>query len=244
MNRQARKPSVIAHAGCCGLSGMTVGYIHAAIAAGAQGVEIDLNTTRDGMAVLAHNDVIHDQAGLLLDLHQADLAEARRRQPALTTLDEVLPIVRQHGLWLNIDIKSLSAVPAAAAGIQAHQCQDLAYLTGLTLADAAAVIEDWPVLSVFVNLHHSGRLMDSLPGLCRLAEQDTRQAKTIGAAGINLEWRLCSKAWVQLIHNLKLPVSCWTVDRPAIIRKVIGWDIDFLTTNRPDLVSSLSGQSV
>jgi glycerophosphoryl diester phosphodiesterase len=228
-----QRPRIIAHAGCLGLSGTTLAYIEAGLAAGADGIEIDLNRTRDGIGVLAHDEMINDHQGLLMHLHQLDYDAAKTRQPALTTLDEVLAMVRDRQCLLNIDIKDLDVVSHAMDRLRAFDCLDLAYLTGIELADAEPVLADHPDARIYVNLRVQGRASLFNARLSQRAEKETRRCLEIGAVGVNLHWRLCSPAWIKLAHELGLPVSCWTVDRLAVMARVAGWHPDLMTTNEP-----------
>jgi len=232
-------PRIIAHAGCLGFSGTTLAYIGAGLAAGADGVEIDLNRTRDGVGVLAHDEMINDQQGSPMHLHQLDYAAAKTRQPALTRLDEVLTLVRDRQCLLNVDIKDLDVVSHAMERLRAFDCLGLAYLTGIELADAEKVIVDHPDARIYVNLRVRGRTSLLNARLNQRAEKETRRCLEIGAVGVNLNWRLCSPAWIKLAHELGLPVSCWTVDRPAVMVRVAGWQPDLLTTNKPDRLAEV-----
>ena len=234
-----QRPRIIAHAGCLGYPGTTLAYIEAGLAAGAHGVEIDLNRTRDGVGVLAHDEVINDQQGSLMHLHQLDYAAAKTRQPALTTLDEVLALVRDRQSLLNVDIKDLGVVAHAMDRLRAFDCLDLAYLTGIELTDAGQVIADHPDARVYVNLRVQGRASLFDARLSKRAEKETRRCLEIGAVGVNLNWRLGSPAWIRLAHELGLPVSCWTVDRPAVMSRVAGWHPDLMTTNKPDRLTAV-----
>ena len=227
------KQRIIAHAGCLGLPDATMAYMAGGLSAGADGFEVDLLGTRDGIGVLAHDPVVKDADGKDLDLSATDYAEAKARLPSLTTLDEALRYASEKRAHVNVDIKDLSIVPFAADRIRVFRCADLAYLTGIGIEDAGMVVKRNPGVRLFVNLRHNGRALGFTPLLGGRAARDTRMAKEVGCAGINVEWILCNRAWVDFAHGLGLPVSVWTVDDQRIMARAARWGADLLTTNEP-----------
>ena len=71
------------------------------------------------------------------------------------------------------------------------------------------------------------------------AKNATLKCKEIGALGINVEWTLCGKEWIEYAHELDLITSCWTVDNEEDMQEVISWGTDLITTNKPDTLSKV-----
>lgn len=69
----------------------------------ADGIETDVQRTRDGVLVLWHDFGCHG-----LEVRASDLADLRARAPRLATLSELFRVARDHpGTVLNLEIKSL-----------------------------------------------------------------------------------------------------------------------------------------
>lgn len=65
--------------------------------------------------------------------------------------------------------------------------------------------------------------------------------ETMGAAGIDYHHNVFKKypEWVQQCHNLGLKVNTWTVNTPADITAVLDLNVDFITTDEPELVQKM-----
>ena len=55
------------------------------------------------------------------------------------------------------------------------------------------------------------------------------------------DYTALTEAQIQEAHSLGLTVLTWTVNRPADMRRLIGWGVDGLITDRPDLAMVQSG---
>src|SRR5207244_11740659 len=57
------------------------------------------------------------------------------------------------------------------------------------------------------------------------------------------EWpgrtRIVSPRFVECAHRRGLHVQVWTVDSDADARRLLGWGVDALITNRPDIVAPI-----
>jgi glycerophosphoryl diester phosphodiesterase len=99
-----RRPWAIGHRGVRGpLPENTRAAFRAALDAGLDGLETDVQRARDGALVLVHDPEIGG-----LRVTAASLAELRAVSPGLTTLEELLDLVRAHpGTLLNVELKTL-----------------------------------------------------------------------------------------------------------------------------------------
>lgn len=64
----------------------------------------------------------------------------------------------------------------------------------------------------------------------------------IASLGLTLwapEWRTLNRATVDTAHALGIQVFPWTVNRTGPIRKLIGWGVDGVITDRPDVAASV-----
>jgi glycerophosphoryl diester phosphodiesterase len=99
-----RRPWAIGHRGVRGpLPENTLAAFRAALDAGLDGLETDVQRCRDGALVLVHDPEIGG-----LRVTAATLAELRAVAPEVATLEELLDLVRAHpGTLLNVELKTL-----------------------------------------------------------------------------------------------------------------------------------------
>jgi glycerophosphoryl diester phosphodiesterase len=98
------RPWALGHRGVRGsLPENTLAAFRAALDAGLDGLETDVQRTRDGKLVLVHDFVVGG-----VRVTGASETEVRRVVPQMTTLDELLELVRAHpGTLLNVELKTL-----------------------------------------------------------------------------------------------------------------------------------------
>jgi glycerophosphoryl diester phosphodiesterase len=128
MSAAAPKVAVIAHRGeHLANPENTIPAIEAAIRLGADFVEIDVRTTRDGGLVLMHNDSVDattDGQGAVASLTLPEVRKLRSRGQPVPTLDEALETMRGRcGVYL--DAKRITAERIIAA-LERHKMTDRA----------------------------------------------------------------------------------------------------------------------
>jgi len=71
----------------------------------------------------------------------------------------------------------------------------------------------------------------------RVASHGSVPAAVVDAGGAawSPHWADLDPARIEQSHRLGLPVIPWTVNDPAAMRRLIGWGVDGLITDRPDL---------
>ncbi len=205
--------TVTAHSGCLDLPDNSVEAMKAGVEAGALIIEFDLNFTADGTPVLSH--------------------EAPDEDGEYVTLEEAFAFLAEHpGILANVDVKStehMEAVPSLAekAGIL-----DRIFFTGIEEDDIPAVREKCPGIPYYLNME--------------IQEDDDFQAlaektASLGAAGININWKSASPGLVSVFHKNGLPVSVWTVNEEEKVLRVALFGVDNITTRRPDIACKLTG---
>jgi glycerophosphoryl diester phosphodiesterase len=51
--------------------------------------------------------------------------------------------------------------------------------------------------------------------------------------------RLVTPRLVREAHRRNMPVHVWTVDDPADMRRLLGWGVDGIQTDRPDILAEV-----
>ncbi len=199
----------------------------AALALGADMVEIDLRRTQDGEIV-----VLHDQTLLRLwavdasvgDLDRAELATIGEGDIRIPTLREVLSAVP---VPLMVDFTRREVVEGAlGAVLEAGALQRSLFVTGNVEA-----------LRLLRGLSTRARIgltwvESSSPPLALLEE--------LGAEYWNPMFGLVTREGVAAVHDAGLKVSTWTVDEQKDMARVVGAGVDAVVSNRiADLIAFL-----
>jgi glycerophosphoryl diester phosphodiesterase len=233
----SRRPLVISHRTQMGsMPENTIAGIEAALAVGADGVEVDVRVSSDGVAVLHHDETLERTAGdaralagltaaRLARLHVADPHGTVGPQP-IPTLERALEAVGGRCL-LVIELKEPRAVRAVARLVRragaAAWCWVWAFDPTVALASRRALPE------VPVSLLVA-------PGTDRRFGYDSPfdLAVRSGFAGVSLERGLADAVAVDGGHRRGLAVYSWTADEPEALHALAAADIDAICSNYPE----------
>jgi len=235
-------PWVIAHRGASAdFPENTVPAFDAALGAGADAIELDVQRSRDGVAMVWHDRTLR-HAGLPLrrvagltaaELGRLDAGSAHGapfRGVLMPTLDDVLE--RYGGkLPLLVEIKLRGGRPAmgrhrtlAAEVAQAVVRRGLLGATFvLSFGDyaLAAARSAAPDIRCVLNLDRAPR---AGAGLGR---------RLAGLSGVCLNLRALRPDFVRAVHDLGRPVLVFTCDTPQDADRCLAAGVDGIVTNRP-----------
>ncbi|MEZ4336489.1 MAG: glycerophosphodiester phosphodiesterase [Sandaracinaceae bacterium] len=212
------RPLVWAHRGVHDVAvENTMAAFEAAIAVGADGVELDVRATADGEVVVFHDADLLRLAGD----PRAIAACARAALPEvggapIPTLDEVLDRLLGAGLEVNVELK---AGPAATAAVLARRSDADRARIVLSSFDAAmllAVTERVPVRGALL-FEHADAVTEDL-----LAKVD----------GLHPHFGACTPERVDAWRVRGRFVNVWTVNDPDLARALAAMDVDGLVTDR------------
>ena len=244
----AARPLVFAHRGGSGLGPEnTIPAFDRGLASGADGLELDVRLSRDGIVVV-HHDRLLDRTttarGRVADRTAAELAgvDATSRfaptepRAGIPTLEEVLR--RYPAITIIIELKG-SGVELAHAVIDAvgranaadRVCLGSFSLQAMRAARARAprMATSAASLEVRIALYRSwchwrfGR-----PPYAAFQVPET-----------NGRTRVVSPRFVRMAHEADVSVQAWTVDAPEDIRRLLDWGVDGIITDRPDIAAQI-----
>lgn len=228
------KPSIlnIAHRGASGTSPEnTLAAFRAAIVAGAEMCELDVQPTADHAVVVIHDDTVDRTSDGQGAVNEMTLAELKR-------LDAGVGFGRASGS--SEPIPTLDEVFAATAG----QCAlNIELKSGQVEKEVVALMRKWKALETsMVSSFDWGRLarMRELEVAVRigvLAEKNVPQmfdtAAQLSAYAIHPRFDLVTSELCDMAHVRGLKVLVWTVDAPELMRLLIGYGVDGIMTNYP-----------
>lgn len=239
-------PRLIAHRGAgTAAPENTLAAMRAGARLGYTMVEFDVRLSRDGVAVLLHDDLVdrtangHGQAG---DLTFAELSRldfggwhsSRYAGEPIPTLYAVAAFTQANGVYSNIEIKPS---PGAEAG------------TGREVARLAA--ELWshparpPLLSSFSEIALEAA-RQAAPGLPRALLLDgplpadwPARMQRLQCIAVNIDQAYVTPGAIGDAHAKGYKIGAWTVSEPSRVRELLDWGcdavfIDALEAIKPD----------
>ena len=231
----------IAHRGASGtFPENTLSAFRAAIDAGVDMCELDVQLTSDGAVVVIHDETVDRTtdgkgkvARLTLEEIQRLDAGAKFKGGALKgeripTLDEVFSVTRGK-CGLNIELK--------ADGLESHVAQIMQARDAF--ADSIVSSFNWQYLKNIQQLHFNIRV-----GL--LAEEKPAElmanAAAMRAHAINPRWDMVTADLCKAAHERGLKVYTWTVDADARMRALVECGVDGIMTNYPERLRTVMGR--
>jgi glycerophosphoryl diester phosphodiesterase len=224
------RPLVFAHRGGSALAPEnTMRAFANGLSLGADGIELDVHLSRDGMAVVNHDATVDRTTsgrGAVSSLTAADLA--RLDVPALsdvlaefrdTRVIIELKVNRKELARAVVDVvRRADAVERVCLGSFGQKVLNAARGMAPMIATSAAREEvRWALYRSWVRRPSHG------------ARYAGFQVPEISGTT-----RVVSRRFVELAHAADLGVQVWTVDSEEDARRLLEWGVDALITDRPD----------
>jgi glycerophosphoryl diester phosphodiesterase len=247
--RRPPSPLVFAHRGGRALGPEnTIAAFDRGLAAGADGLELDVHLSRDGVPVVHHDaelDRCTDAAGPVRAYTAAELARAdaayhflpeqghpwRGRGASIPTLAEVLA---RYPVPTIVEVKAYEAAAAHAVAdvVRAAGAADRVCIGSFDPATLGAVRTHDPSLATSgARPEVQWALYRSWLGLSP-GHVPYRAFQVPETAG----WlRVVSRRFVWCAHRAALAVQVWTVNEEPDMRRLLRWGVDGLITDCPDV---------
>ena len=192
---------------------------------GADGVELDVQPSADGVPVVLHDDTLDrttDASGDVATLPWARIAGARAAGEPVPRLEEVAEWAAESGAFLNVELKRAGAEAASVDAIARAGLRGRTIFSSFLAESVAEVRRLDPAAACY--LLSDGRASSALTA-----------ARQLRASGGCLAARRSTPAVLAECRRLGLPVIAWTVDRPPRIRGLLGDGVQGVITNLPAL---------
>lgn len=225
------------------------------LALGADGLELDVRLSRDGVVVVHHDPTVDrttDGRGAVAALTADELARLdaghrfgasdghpyRGRGLGVPRLREVLD--RYRGVPMIVELK-IDAPELAARAI-----------ADVRAADAAGYVAFGSFKQGVLNAARAGA--PEIPTGASTAEvRRVLWRSRLGRAARRPPYRMLqvpeirggqrvvSRRFVGAAHRADLPVQVWTIDREEDMRRLLAWGVDAIITDRPDVAVRVVG---
>lgn len=203
--------TVTGHTGCMGEKDNSIEAMEAAVLAGAQIVEFDLNFNEKNEPVLSHDspkggEVTLEKAFAFLESYPAVLA--------------------------NVDAKSTENLSAVQKLGEEHMILNQLFFTGIGEEEVKTVQTDCPKIPYYLNVDIDKKKTSDKDYL----EEIALKVILSGAVGINMHKRAVTKELCGFFHEKGILVSVYTVDNEYEIYRVLSAGPDNITSRNPDKV--------
>ncbi len=239
------KTKIYGHRGASGYAPEnTLAAFSLAVEQRADGVELDVQLTRDKQLVVAHDeriDRVSDGTGRVCDISLRSLKKLNfgvnhmgYESEKIPTLEEVFDLLKGTNLNINIELKN-SILPYE--GME-EDCLELAAKKGMEDRIVYSSFNHYSMLKL--KKINPEAVCGILYNCCIIKPWD--YAESIGVDALHphfgeilLTPDECSEA-----HALNLAVNTWTVNEEADMQRVLLSGADILITNYPDRAKALA----
>jgi len=241
-SRPPSVPPIIGHRGAAGHAPEnTLVSIATAAALGATWVEFDVKLTRDGIAVLFHDDALERTTNGTGNVADKTLAEIKTLDAGgwyqkrfagerVPTLEEAMATLARLNLGANIELKP-------SPGREAETARAVA---GLLKTKWPARLPA-PVISSFTP-EALAAFADAAPQFPRAllvfrVEGDwRRRAESLGCTAIHASERYLSRELAHAVLGAGYALRSYTVNDPARAETLYGWGAESMFTDYPDRI--------
>ena len=243
------RPRVFAHRGGCHLGPEnTLGAFDAGLAAGADGLELDVHLSADEVVVVHHDDTLDRTTAERGPIARRRAAELSRiaatraftgarpsRDPELTgipTLETVLTRYADVRVIIEMKVDTAAMGLAVARLVERLGAVDRVCAAGFGRRALTAVRNACPGMATSAgSAEVRYALYRSWVGwpVRHVAYGGYQVPEHAGAT------RVVSRRFIEYAHRAGLEVQIWTVDTEPDMRRLLSWGADALISNRPDL---------
>jgi glycerophosphoryl diester phosphodiesterase len=220
---------IIAHRGywdCPGSAQNSIASLNKAYEIKAYGAEFDVRVSKDGIAVINHDDTIHGMSieeSTYEQLKDIKLSNGEK----LPTLEQYLAQGKQNkGTQLILEIKPHKT----------KEAEDRAVAIVLALVKKHKVERMTEYISFSVNIcKELIRLAPKATVAYLKGDLSPEELKKMGLAGLDYHYKIMElhPEWIKEAKDLKLSINVWTVNDPAIVKTLMDQGVDYITTDKP-----------
>ena len=257
MEKRAQRFQRVAHRGGSHLAPEnTLAAFRNALTLDVDAVEMDVQMTCDGQAIVLHDTTIErltDGEGNVLDLDFAYLRSLNvaahfpdgwPQKQQISTLREVLNLVKRR-VQAYIEVKSSERDGVYGQYPQIAEAVVREIRAANMVSDVLVISFDWSILPQIKALEPritTGMLVaDDTWNPHKESAMETllKQAQTLGVDWVNMDYQLCADEMPALFHEHKLKLGLRTVNTIETLRHFAQVGVDSLTTDRPDLFEDI-----
>lgn len=231
------RPLALGHRGVRGeLPENTLAAFQAALGGGLDGLETDVQRTRDGALVLVHDFVVEG-----VRVTEASESAVRQAVPQMATLDELLELVRAHpGTLLNVELKTLGwrdgrLARAVAEALVASGLQDRLVVSSFSAVALARFRRHAPG----IRTAYLWAEQDPVPWIAR----SPWPAALVHADALHPHHAAVSPERAERWRRRGLMVNVWTVNAADDVARVVAAGVDGVMADDPPALLRALGRA-
>lgn len=220
---------IVAHRGGGGESvENTVAGIEYALSIGADIIEVDIRSTKDGRLILLHDPDLTRIAGIMQEVHDVDFDELQKykvfgKEPIATLNDALHTVGGRCGLFLEVKEPEIT-----------EQVIKMVLQQG---------VKEWvAIISFYEEVIEKTKVMDPqiTAGLVYSKPPGKiKEAKAIGADFVLPHYKIATQKANRFAHALGLKVVAWTVNEESLMMECIEKGVDVVATDFPSMALEL-----
>jgi len=212
------------------------------VVAGADAVELDVQTTKDQQLVVFHDRFLRTPAGPRR-MGALTLAEAREVAPSggtttIPVLAEVLEHVRPLGIRVLLDLKSNDVAEELVRLVTRARVADRVAVSSFHYRPLVGVSRDATGIPTIATIGFARAMGDPRGFLWTLWAMSApiRAARAIGARALLCQARRLSADFAEAVHAEDLALLAWDVTPSANVGELLQWGVDGIVSSNPTAV--------
>lgn len=221
---------VIAHRGGIGDSREaenTLDAFWSALDSGADGVELDVHSTKDGVQVINH-DTTFKVGSKSYTISKLKFSEIRSKKPSIPTLDEALDVLDAIGANIHLEMKASANGRKCVQAIEDHGLEDRTIYFGFYETPLKAVHSADPDATLGLSLDKNTNPTSS---------SVLKKIDKLGVTILVANMAQVTEARVETLHDMGYQVSVWTPNTRAACQKFYDMGVDYILTDYPSYVA-------
>ncbi len=224
----------------------TTSSIMGAIKSGAQGCEMDLRRTSDGVIVLSHDASLKRTAGIDKKISDLTFGQLRNYEPnkckkefdgkfkgeKVPTFEAAMLLLKGTKCRPVIEVKEFGFEKEVVDMIRKHKMEKTAVIIDFEATRVKKYREFGPeICTAWLCSYKQSEYTPE-----QMAEIIIKTLKECHTNVVDIAYSSLSPELLKKLRDANISVWCWTVDNKDDIRRMINWKIESITTNRPDIV--------
>ena len=220
---------VIAHRGGVGDSGEdenTLAAFLVALNSGADGVELDVHSTKDGVQVINHDNTFK-VGSKTYTIKKLKYSEIRSKKPSIPTLDEALGVLNEIGANIHLELKDSADGKKCVQAIRDHGLEDRTIYFGFyeTPLKAVRKADSTAILGLSLDKNTNPTSSSVL-----------KKVDSLGVTILVTNMAQLTESRLETLHDMGYEVSVWTPNTRSACQKFYDMGVDYILTDHPSYI--------